>query len=109
MNLDQSINYQVCFSFACQVLEYQPQPWNQWVQVGDLVQARVWHTTLSIGPEQLPCLSGESFNMEMINKGVESRRMIDEQRYLGNDNWQWHHHMDSKLIGISEISDILKP
>ena len=58
------INDQVCFSFACQVLEYHPQPWDEWLQVGDLQQARYVHATLSIGPEQLPCLSsGESFNM----------------------------------------------
>ena len=57
---------QVCFSFACQVLEYHPQPWNQWVKIGDLQQARQYHATLSIGPE-LPCLlSGESFNIEII-------------------------------------------
>ena len=62
-----TINDQVCFYFAWQVLEYQPQPWNQWVQVGDLQQARSEHATLSIGVEQLPCLlSGESFNIEMI-------------------------------------------
>ena len=61
------INDQVCISFACQVLEYHPQPWNQWVKIGDLQQARDSHATISIGPEQLSCLvSGESFNMEMI-------------------------------------------
>ena len=60
-------NDQVYFSFACQVLEYHPQPWNQWVKVGDLQQAKFSHATLSIGPEQLSCLlSGESFNIEMI-------------------------------------------
>ena len=75
---------QVCFSFACQVLEYHPQPWNQWVQVGDLVQARSYHATLSIGAEQLACLSGESFNMEMIM--IESRRLIDKQRSFHIDN-----------------------
>ena len=62
-----TINDQLCFSFACQVLEYHPQPWNQWLQVGDLVQTRYGHATFSIGSEQLPCLlSGESFNKEMI-------------------------------------------
>ena len=61
------INDQVCSYFAFQVLEYHPQPWNQWVQVGDLAQARAAHATLSIGVEQLSCLlSGESFNIEMI-------------------------------------------
>ena len=71
------INDQVCFSFACQVLEYQPQPWNEWVKVGDLVQAREYHATLTIGPEELPCLSGESFNIEIIIMVIESR-MIDD-------------------------------
>ena len=80
------INDQVCFSFAWQVLEYQPQPWNQWVKIGDLAQARSFHATLSIGPEQLPCLSGESFNIEMIIKVIESRRLIDKQISFGNDN-----------------------
>ena len=79
-----TINDQVCFSIAFQVHEYHPQPWNQWVQVGDLVQARFHHATLSIGPEQLACLSGESFNMEMIM--IESRRLIDKQRNFHNDN-----------------------
>ena len=61
------INDQVSLSFTSQVLEYHPQPWNQWVQVGDLQQERGYHATLSIGVEQLPCLlSGESFNIEMI-------------------------------------------
>ena len=60
------INDQVCFSFAFQVLEYLPEPWNQWVTIGDLVEGRYAHATLTIGPEQLPCLSGESFNIEMI-------------------------------------------
>ena len=91
------INDQVCSYFAFQVLEYHPQPWNQWVQVGDLVEARREHATLSIGVEQLPCLlSGESFNMEMIIKVIESTRLIDTQRGFGNyDNDNQHHHMDS--------------
>ena len=53
------INDQVCFSFACQVLEYQPQPWNEWVKVGNIVEAKAEHATLSIGVEQLPCFSGD--------------------------------------------------
>ena len=61
------INDQICFSFAFQVVEYHPQPSNQWVQLGDLQVARRRHATLSIGVEQLPCLlPGESFNIEMI-------------------------------------------
>ena len=78
---------QVRFSFACQVLEYHPQPLNQWVKIGDLQQARGYHATLSIGPEQLSCLlPGESFNMEMIIMVIESRRLIDKQRGFGDDN-----------------------
>jgi len=43
-----------------QVLEYHPQPCNQWVHIGDLAQATSEHETISIGVEQLPCLlSGE--------------------------------------------------
>ena len=65
---------QSCFSFAFQVLEYHPQPSNQWVKVGNIQQARRGHATLSIGAGQLPCLaSGESFNMEMIIKVIGSR------------------------------------
>ena len=30
------INDQVCFSFTSQVLEYHPQPWNQWEPVAYL-------------------------------------------------------------------------
>ena len=56
-----------------QVLEYHPQPWNQWLTIGDLEQARTRHATLSIGAEQVPCLlSGESFKMEMIFKVIGS-------------------------------------
>ena len=81
------INDQVCSYFAFQVLEYHPQPWNQWVKIGDLAHARGGHATLSIGAEQLSCLlSGESFNMEMIIMMIESRRLIDKQRGFGNDN-----------------------
>ena len=74
------INDQVCSYFAFQVLEYHPQPWNQWVKIGDLVETRRWHATLSIGVEQLCLLSGESFNIEMIIMVIESRRLIDTQR-----------------------------
>ena len=54
------------FSFACQVLEYHPQPWDEWVTIGYLQQDRYNYATLSIGPEELPCLlSGESFGGEI--------------------------------------------
>ena len=88
------------FLFACQVLEYHPHPWDQWVSIGDLVHARRTHATLSIGVEQLPCFSGESFNIEMILWWCEKRRLIDKQRGFNNDNefddnQQWYHNMIS--------------
>ena len=43
---------------TCQVFEYHPQPWNQWVIVGDLVVARQRHATTSIDPRHLRCASG---------------------------------------------------
>ena len=51
----------VCSSH--QVLEYHPQPWNQWQEIGNIQVDRQYHAALSIGPQQLPCLSpGGSFN-----------------------------------------------
>ena len=44
--------------FVCQVLEYQPEPSNQWTTVGQLDTKRSAHAVLSIGPEALPCLQG---------------------------------------------------
>ena len=43
---------------ACQVLEYQPEPADQWTTVGQLETARRNHAVLSIGSETLPCLQG---------------------------------------------------
>ena len=84
MDLDNDA--QCGFSFACQVLEYHPQPWDEWVTIGYLQQDRYNYATLSIGPEELPCLlSGESFKMEMISKVIGSRWLIDKQRG-DNDN-----------------------
>ena len=74
-----------------QVLEYHPQPWDQWVKVGDLQQARDSHATLSLGPVQLPCLlSGESCKMEMISKVIESRWLIDKQRVDNDDDNEYN-------------------
>ena len=39
-----------------EVLEYQPGPPEQWVEVGTLQEGRVFHALLSIGNGQLPCL-----------------------------------------------------
>ena len=45
-----------------QVVEYQPEL-NQWLTVGNFLIRRASHATLSVGPQQLPCLSsGGSFN-----------------------------------------------
>ena len=44
--------------FACQVLEYQPEPLNQWTTVGKLETKRDAHAVLSIGSEALRCLQG---------------------------------------------------
>jgi len=46
-------------SYRSEVLEYHPQPWNQWVTVGNLQAARLYHAALSVGPQLLPCLSSE--------------------------------------------------
>ena len=45
--------------FACQVLEYQPEPLNEWTTVGQLEKKRACHAVLSIGCEALlPSLQG---------------------------------------------------
>ena len=44
--------------FVCQVLEYQPEPSNQWTTIGQLETGRTAHAALSIGSEVLPCLQG---------------------------------------------------
>ena len=48
------------FSVRSEVLEYHPDPAKEWVKAGDLQQARVRHAALSIGFQELPCLSGEN-------------------------------------------------
>ena len=101
------INDQVCSYFAFQVLEYHPQPLNQWVKIGDLQQARGYHATLSIGPEQLSCLlPGESFNMEMIIMVIERRRLIDKQRGFGNGNNNDDNDIITWIHSLVVISDI---
>ena len=53
-----------------QVLEYHPQPWNKWLEIGNLQVERSEHAALSIGPQQLSCLSsGGSFNGYDDNSG----------------------------------------
>ena len=46
------------FIFACQVLEYQPEPADQWTTLGQLETTRRNHAVFSIGSETLPCLQG---------------------------------------------------
>ena len=53
--------------FAFQVLEYQPEPSNQWTTVGQLERKRRSHWVLSITPELLPCLEG--CLVKFTNKG----------------------------------------
>ena len=40
------------------MLEYQPEPLNQWTTIGQLETGRTAHAALSIGSEVLPCLQG---------------------------------------------------
>ena len=55
------MNYDIAGStITCQVIEYHPEPWNQWLDIGDLQISRHMHAVLSIGPHQLPCMSGEN-------------------------------------------------
>ena len=66
INMD---NYHGKKGFACQVLEYRPKPWNQWILVGNLDIKRGRHASISVGPQQLPCLIGETYFRE-IDKGL---------------------------------------
>ena len=43
--------------FGWQVFEYHPAPWDQWVTVGNILVARQHETILTVGPQELPCLS----------------------------------------------------
>ena len=45
--------------FVQQLLEYHPKPWDQWISIGELQDVRTFHAVLSVGPSDLPCLSGE--------------------------------------------------
>ena len=48
------------------MLEYHPAPWDQWVTVGNIQVPRAGHAVLSIGPQQLPCLAGDSKEFEEV-------------------------------------------
>ena len=43
------------------MLEYIPEPWNQWNEVGNLQTGRRSHSAISFGPSDLQCLSGGMF------------------------------------------------
>jgi len=50
-------SYRFGYYFSSEVFEYQPQPWNQWITIGRFQHLRSDHAVLSVGFEQLPCLS----------------------------------------------------
>ena len=52
------ITNNVWYSLVRQVFEYHPAPWDKWMTIGYLQKARGVDAFLSIGPEQLSCLSG---------------------------------------------------
>jgi len=43
-------------STRTEVLEYLPQPLNQWVNIGNIQQNRANHDVITIGPQELPCV-----------------------------------------------------
>ena len=59
-----------------QVLEYHPEPWDQWVAVGSLEVGRKSHAVLSIGVEHLPCLSGKDDDLPKSCKTISTLATI---------------------------------
>ena len=53
------------------MFEYHPEPWNQWINIGNLSIDRGYHAVLSIGAQDLPCLSGECYNTTQHNTNLE--------------------------------------
>jgi len=47
-------------SYRSEVLEYHPDPLNQWSLIGHLQSGKSGHAVLSVGSQQLPCLSTDS-------------------------------------------------
>jgi len=47
-------------SYRSEVLEYHPEPLNQWVLIGHLQSGKSSHAVLSVGSQQLPCLWTET-------------------------------------------------
>merc|ERR1712192_172834 len=46
-------------SYRSEVLEYHPDPLNEWSLIGHLQSGKSGHAVLSVGSQQLPCLSTE--------------------------------------------------
>ena len=70
--------------FTCQVLEYQPEPSNQWTRVGQIETKRANHAVLSIGCEAL--LSSLPGYLELDDLIVRLSYHHPYQHY------QQHHH-----------------
>ena len=64
------IAYYSGLSTSSKVLEYHPEPWDQWKEIGNLQSAKSQSGVLSIGAHVLPCLSGESQNGHQILKKI---------------------------------------
>merc|ERR1712181_182707 len=45
------------YSYRSEVIEYHPEPLNQWSLMGHLQSGKAYHAVLSVGSQQLPCLS----------------------------------------------------
>ena len=48
------------------MLEYHPEPLNQWFTIGNIQFERFSHAVLSIGFHQLPCLSASGDTMMIV-------------------------------------------
>ena len=67
---------------ACQVLEYYPEPWNEWFNTGNIQTGRGDHAVLTIGPHHLPCMSGESQIIYKFLDAIASRVLTPVSRFL---------------------------
>merc|ERR1712192_93387 len=53
-----------------EVLEYHPEPLNQWLLVGHLQSGKALYAVLSLGSQQLPCLSTETTTSAVENSST---------------------------------------
>jgi len=79
--------------FACKVLEYQPEPSNQWTTVGQLETGRNAHAVLSIDSEALPCLQG---CLEQDDLFVGSQYYRQDYHY--QQSFHHHHHPACQIV-----------